>query len=180
MIPALLYLMATIDGGFAGFRDAAGRNPRLDKRAYFRRAVIRGLIASQCALLVVGAFVGAVIAVDPEPQVQYVRLVSAGTVMLWVYVPYGVAVITAFIFYFSPSVDVCTLTSVVIFGPFTLIRPLVIIGGGLWAISVVPEPRVIAAIVIACGAVLAVGRGLDRLWAGGWLADAKDVVGMDH
>lgn len=49
MIPTLLVAVALVDGGFAGFRAATGRNARIDKRAYNLRAARRGLMVSSAA-----------------------------------------------------------------------------------------------------------------------------------
>ena len=55
MIPLFLWLLATIDSAFIGFREAAGRNALIDKRAYYRRALVRGALVGQVAVLIVGA-----------------------------------------------------------------------------------------------------------------------------
>jgi hypothetical protein len=55
MIPVFLWLLATIDSAFIGYREAAGRNALIDKKAYYRRALIRGALVGQIAVLIVGA-----------------------------------------------------------------------------------------------------------------------------
>ena len=48
----LLYLLATCDAAFCGFRAAAGRNALLFKRAYYLRAMGRGALWGQLAVAV--------------------------------------------------------------------------------------------------------------------------------
>jgi hypothetical protein len=66
------------------------------------------------------------------------ELREVGARMLTVYVPYALILLVAFVLRIAPSVDLRSITSVVIFGPFTLIRPVVVIAGVAWGFSVAP------------------------------------------
>jgi hypothetical protein len=64
--------------------------------------------------------------------------------------PFSSLVLFTFAVRAIPSVDVRSLTSVVGFGPLTLIRPVVIIAGLAWGLALLPGlPVAIAAILIA-------------------------------
>ena len=54
--------------------------------------------------------------------------------MLFVYLPYAAIILLAFLVRLIPSVDIRSITSTVIFGPFTLIRPMVAIGGVIYGV----------------------------------------------
>jgi hypothetical protein len=63
---------------------------------------------------------------------------------------YAAVVLLTFAVRAVPSVDVRAVTSVVGFGPLTLIRPVVIIGGVAWGLALAPSMNVaIATILIA-------------------------------
>src|SRR5437667_1042693 len=59
MIPVLLWLMATVDAGFIGYREAASRSALIDKRAWYRRAMLRGALFGQAAVIIAGIAIGA-------------------------------------------------------------------------------------------------------------------------
>lgn len=118
---ALLGLLA-LDAGFAGYRAAAGRNPRVRKLAWYRRAVLRGLVAGAVLDAVVVALVLG-LGIDAK---------AAGVAMLQVFAPFAIAVIVSMLLWFSRSLDVRVLASVLVLGPFTLLRPVVIVAGVGW------------------------------------------------
>jgi hypothetical protein len=158
---ALLSVLALIDAGFAGFRDAAGRDPRVFKwrDGIYPRAIVRGLIAGVIAQLVVAALVGTP-ALLLELGDDYRRAADA---MLWVLVPYTLFVLGAFIPYFIPSIEVRTLVSVIVFGPCTLARPLVMLAAAIAAMITVPRPAVCAAVAVAVGVTVLLEPALGAL-----------------
>ncbi|MFS8085643.1 MAG: hypothetical protein ACMG6H_08440, partial [Acidobacteriota bacterium] len=83
----------------------------------------------------------------------------AGTGMLVVYLPYAGIILIAFAIRLYPSVDVRSITSTMVFGPFTLIRPLVAIGGVVSGILAAPR----TATVVLGLLILSMMLGLDRL-----------------
>jgi hypothetical protein len=131
--PILLVALALIDGAFCGFRDAAGRDPRIEKRAYYRRALLRGTLAALVAVLVLGALTGAALLLAPDGAGLYADLLAVGARMVWVYGGYATLVCAALVVYAIPIHDLSTLMTVIILGPFTMMRPFVIAAGALWA-----------------------------------------------
>ena len=139
MIPVLLYGLATLDAAFCGYRAAAGRNALIDKRAYYRRALWRGILAGQAAVLVAGA----ALALAQASGATWHELMRIGERMVAVYVPYALVLLAAFALRTLPSVDVRSLTSTLVFGPFTLLRPLVVVTGLVWGLAAAPRPALI-------------------------------------
>ena len=68
--------------------------------------------------------------------------------MLTVYIPYAVVLLITFCIRAVPSVDIRSITSVLIFGPFTFIRPLIVLAGAIWGIIAAPEAITIAITVL--------------------------------
>lgn len=150
ILPAVaLYLLACLDGAFAGFRSAAGRNPRLFKGAWHRRHMLRGLGYSQLAALVVVAFTAAT---TPDVNsLQYGILA-----MLQVYSIYGGAALLALAVYLLPHPDISSLATVLVLGPLTLLRVPVIVAGAGWAVLQTRDlPTAACATVAAAVMVLA-------------------------
>jgi hypothetical protein len=139
MIALLLWALATADAAFIGYREAAGRSALINKGAYYRRAMIRGAVLGQIAVGAVGAAVAVALVLSPEPRALIDELRLAGSRMLTVYVPYALIILIAFAVRAAPSVDLRSITSVLIFGPFTLIRPLVVVAGVAWGVSAAPS-----------------------------------------
>jgi hypothetical protein len=158
MIPLLLWMLATIDAAFAGYRAAAGRNALIGKRDYYRRAMLRGAIYGQVAVAMAGIIMLVLVFLSPEPATLIRELEQAGLRMLIVYIPYAIIIFLAFAVRAVPSVDLRSITSVLIFGPFTLIRPVVAIAGVLWAVLAAPR----FAIILLGLLVLTLMLGLER------------------
>ena len=138
MIPFLLWLLATVDSAFIGYREAAGRNALIDKRAYYRRALIRGGLFGQIAVLIVGAITAVLVVTSSNPGALFQDLERVGSRMLLVYIPYALIILVTFAVRAFPSVDIRSITSVLIFGPFTFIRPLVVLVGAIWGVLAAP------------------------------------------
>jgi hypothetical protein len=149
MIPALLYLLATIDAACCGYRAAAGRSSLIRKRSYYRRAILRGAVFGQVAVAIAGLVILAFITLSPDRAGLIAAFSEAGRRMLFVYLPYAAAVLIAFALRLIPSVDLKSMTSMLIFGPFILVRPLVAVAGIVWAVIGVPR-----APIIICGALI--------------------------
>jgi hypothetical protein len=144
VIPLLLYVLATVDGAFCGYRSAAGTNARLDKRAYYRRAMWRGAIAAQLVVFAAGLLLVAALAASGAPAVSWRQLIAIGQRMLVVYVPYAALLAASFAVRAIPSVDVRSMTSTIVFGPLTFVRPLVVSGGLMWGVAAAPRPAWVA------------------------------------
>lgn len=162
MTPVILWLLATIDAGASGYRAAAGRNALVRKRGYYARAIARGALAGQFVLAagLVGAVIGAAGAAD---RASLHREASAfGSRLLQAYLPYAALMGLAFVVRAAPSVDLRALTSALIFGPLTFLRPVVALAGLLWAGAHVPRLAVLlVAIPVAVAMVL-----LERMLTG--------------
>jgi hypothetical protein len=144
MIAGLLWLLATVDSAFIGYREAAGRNALIQKRAYFRNALIRGALFGQLAVLIVGVITAIAIVTSSDSTALFSKFELVGARMLTVYVPYALIILITFCIRAVPSVDIRSITSVLIFGPFTFIRPLVVLAGAVWGVVAAPGAITIA------------------------------------
>lgn len=164
----LLWLLATVDSAFIGYRDAAGRNALIEKRAYYRHAMLRGALMGQIAVGIVGIVAAAMLAVEPQPARLFESFEQAATRMLMVYVPYALILTITFFFRAIPSVDIRSITSVLVFGPFTLIRPFVVLAGAIWGLLAAPTARVLLLLVLIVSLMLGLEHVLHKLRARGF------------
>ena len=159
----LLWLLATLDSAFIGYREAAGRNALIEKRAYYRHALIRGALFGQLAVLIVGVIVAIALASSDNARELFGKMESIGARMLLVYIPYALIILIALSIRALPSVDIRSITSTLIFGPFTFIRPLVVLAGAVWGVLAAPALITMALIVL----IVCLMLGLE--WTLGWL-----------
>ena len=159
----LLWLLATADSAFIGYRDAAGRSALIDKRHYYRRALIRGALVGQIAVGIAGIVAVGMLAAAPQPPRLFETFEQVATRMLMVYVPYALILTIAFFIRAIPSVDIRSITSVLVFGPFTLIRPLVVLAGAIWGLLAAPTAGVTLLMVLVVSLMLGMEYVLDRL-----------------
>ena len=164
----LLWLLATVDSAFIGYRDAAGRSALIDKRDYYRHALLRGALVGQIAVAIVGIVAGGMLATSTEPARLFATLEQVGTRMLIVYVPYALILTITFFIRAIPSVDIRSITSVLVFGPFTLIRPLVVLAGAVWGLLAAPTTSVLLLLLLIVSLMLGMGYALDRLRSRGF------------
>jgi hypothetical protein len=167
-IAVLLALLALFDAMLAGFRAAAGRDGRIDKRVYFRRAMLRAGVGG---VVVVGANVGLVgilAATAPDPDATWHELVRAGTTCVWIFGAFATATLAALAFWFSPLPEYRLLASIIVLGPLTLVRPVVIAGGLGVAAVTSGDPRVWVAAAVAAVSMLGfehvLGRAHEHRW----------------
>ena len=154
MIAGLLWLLATVDSAFIGYREAAGRNALIEKSAYFRRALVRGALFGQVAVLIVGVVTAIVLVVSSDAAALFSKFELVGARMLSVYLPYALIILITFCIRAVPSVDIRSITSVLIFGPFTFIRPLVVLAGAIWGVVAAPSVITIALTVVIVSLML--------------------------
>ena len=151
MIPVFLWLLATIDSALIGYREAGGRNALIDKSAYYRHALLRGALLGQVAVLIVGVITAVALATSNDARALFSNIESVGARMLTVYVPYAVILLITMCVRALPSVDIRSITSVLIFGPFTFIRPIVVLAGAVWGVVAAPGAITIAlTVLIVC------------------------------
>lgn len=170
MIPVFLWLLATIDSAFIGYREAAGRNALIDKRTYYRNALIRGALVGQIAVLIVGVITAVVLVNSDDAGALFSKLEAVGARMLTAYVPYAVILLITFLIRAVPSVDIRSITSTVIFGPFTLIRPVVVLAGAVWGVVAAPSAITIALTVLIVCLMLGLGGALSWLRSRGLIS----------
>ena len=163
MIAGLLWLLATVDSAFIGYREAAGRNALIKKGSYFRRALIRGALFGQLAVLIVGMFTAITLASATDPGALFAKFETVGARMLTVYVPYAIIILITFCIRAVPSVDIRSITSVLIFGPFTFIRPLVVLAGAVWGVVAAPGAITIAVTLLIVTLMLGLEYALGGL-----------------
>lgn len=156
MSPVLLAVLVLVDGTLCGFRAAAGRNPKLFLRDYYAASMRR---AALLALVVVLGFSGVAFAVRAADADAFDTLVRTGDAMVLVYGTYATIVLLALGLYLVGHFDLGVLATVVVLGPFTLARPLVIILGAAWAAWTVQAPLAIGFVVLTTAVML----GFERL-----------------
>jgi hypothetical protein len=163
-----LAVLALADCVLCGFRGAAGTEGRLDKRIYYREAVLR---AFGGGVVLVGAhalLVAVLVLSSGDPQLVWSSFLAAGRVCVWVYGLFATTIFTAFAFFFAPVGDFRVLTNVVVFGPLTVARPYVMAGGLLAAVAFVPDLRVGIVAASAAVTMLSFQSVVSRRYADRW------------
>lgn len=164
-----LYLLALLDGVLCGLRTSMGRCPLIRKRRYYAEAALRGLLGAQLiSTIALIALVGTAL-LSSRRNVLRGDLEAAAGRMLWVIGPYATLVIFNLALRLIPSTDVRSATSVMMLGPLTAVRPLMMIVGvlyGIWA-SRLMETRILGAFVLVLMLVLesALNRRAERVQA---------------
>jgi len=171
-----LYLLALLDGLLCGGRVSMGRCALIHKKGYYARALVRGILGAQVisttalvALLVVNRL-------SPNQAELVADLEEAAERMLWVFVPYAVAVVGSLALRMIPSTDLRSATSVFALGPFTAIRPLVMVAGvlyGIWG-SQLLETRVLGLFIL--GLMLSLEFFLNRVAGARQRRKIREVV----
>ncbi|MGM1060078.1 oxidoreductase [Saccharothrix sp. Mg75] len=164
VVPLVLGVLALVDAGFAGFRAATGRNGRIDKRSYYLSAARRGLVVGATALGLVALPVAATLVVSADPGARYDELVRAGTRMLRVLVPFAVLVVASLLGYWLLPMRESTFMMLIGLGPFTLVRPAVVLGAVAWVVAGSADPLAWAVAITAATGVLAVEPLVHRRW----------------
>ncbi len=159
LLPLALFLRSVTDAGFAGFRDAAGRDARIFKAELFRRAIRRGLVHG-----VIASLVGLGIAALASLFTPFDELLEAARWMVVPLAAYASLVLVALGVWATAEADLRTLASVVILGPFTLVRPWVISSAAAVAAWHAPSWPARAAVGVVCGLQLAIEPWLGRAW----------------
>jgi hypothetical protein len=160
----VLWLLASLDAAFCGYRAAAGRSRLIRKRAYDRSAVLRGLAWGQAAVLLTGGAAALALAIAPQPDALLEDLLAVGWRMVLVYGPCALAIAVAFLLRVAPSVDVRSITSTLLFGPLTLARPAVIVGGLAFGVGRGAFPVTWALASLAAAAMLLLEPFLGRAY----------------
>jgi hypothetical protein len=135
MMLVSLYLLALLDGMLCGVRVSMGRCAFIRKRKYYSQALLYGLLSAQ--LISTIALIALIAAASLSAHGTELRsdLESAAGRMMWIFVPYAIVVVGSLALRMIPSTDLRSATSVFSLGPFTAIRPFVMIAGVLYGIS---------------------------------------------
>jgi hypothetical protein len=111
----------------------------------------------------VGVITAIAIVTASDSTALFSKFELVGARMLTVYVPYALIILITFCIRAVPSVDIRSITSVLIFGPFTFIRPLVVLAGAVWGVVAAPGVTTIAITVLIVSLMLGLEHSL------GWL-----------
>lgn len=160
MIAFALWLLATLDASLASYREAAGRNALIDKRAYYRRAMVKGALFGQVAVAIAACVMAVMVWLAASPKELFEDFNRVGARMLVIYLPYAAIILLALTIRTLPSVDIRSITSTLIFGPFTLIRPLVAIAGLLYGLLAAPRIETIVLGLIVLAMMLSLEKSL--------------------
>lgn len=174
MTPVLLAVLGVADVGFSAFRDAAGRNPRIEKGAYYRRAIVGGTLSGMAMIALSVLAAAALLGRDASDVALREDMLRAGTPMAWIYGVFAATVSAALAAWAMGESELRTLMSVAVLGPLTLARHALIPVGLVAAWLTAERPETCA---LALFAVLLVGsaervfgairaRRGGRLWPG--------------
>lgn len=165
LIPVTIVAFAMLDATLAGFREAAGRDGRIVKTTYYRRAMAAGAVMGALNVAALAMATAALLAISREPAALWNELVRIGGRMILVFAGFAALVLSSLGVYAVSKHEMRTLATVAILGPFTLARPFVVIGAtiyGTWSAANVPA---IVLTWVSSVAVLGVGTALGRYFA---------------
>jgi hypothetical protein len=161
VVPVALCALALLDAAFAGFRGSIGRDAGLVDHRFNLGSAGRGVGFGIVGLLVIAGCTLPSLIKSSTRHENYRSLLNAGTRMLAVFAPMAtVNVIAIVIYLLATSHEVRAVAMTLVLGPFTLLRPVVIIAGSLWAglsadlVAVQIGAAAAAAVTIAVGPVV--------------------------
>lgn len=160
MIPLALVALALVDGALLGFRAAAGRSGRLDKAAYYRRAVALG--AGHAAAVTAGGVALALALAAYGGAGTWASLVAAGRAAAAVYAAFAAVVLAALAVWAVPVTEVRTIASVTVLGPGTMLRPWVLVAGLAASVHAQPRWEVALLALYAAAGMLPLERWITR------------------
>jgi len=153
---AAVWALVTLDCGLIGYRLAMGRMAILDKRRYHQRATVRAGLAGQAPLAVVTLL--AVFLCWHHPATGR-AFDGAMRRFLVVGGAYAALILATSALCGFRSVTLRTISSVVVFGPLTLLRPVVVVATVVFAVGPHPTPA-----LVVVGVLIAVpGVGIEPL-----------------
>lgn len=164
----LLSILVLFDAGLAGFRAAAGRDGRIAKGPYFRMAVARSFGGALGVLAFNAAVVALLVVTASSTETAWATLTHAAELCVWIFGVFATVTLAAFALWFSPIEEYRLLSTVIVLGPLTLIRPLIIVGGLAAVCIAIPDVRVIVTAVIAGATMLAFEHLVGRTYAERW------------
>ena len=131
----LLAVLALVDVLLSGFRAAAGRDGRIAKAPYYRAAIARAGRSGLVLIAANAALVALLVITAAEPAVTWQALQSAGMRAIAVFAVFATVTLVAILFWFVPSRELRIVPTLLVLGPFTLVRPVVVIAGLAYAVA---------------------------------------------
>lgn len=162
LIPIALCVLALLDGAFASFRAASGQTAALPSLRANAISHLWGIAAALVGLVCIAAATVPLLAPVATRTERYDAMVAAGAVLLVVYTPMALVNLVAILCYLTATYELRTLATIVVLGPFTMLRPVVIAFGAVLAIVWVADPIVVPGVVVA--AVVTIGLGPALSW----------------
>jgi hypothetical protein len=163
-VPVTLCGLALLDAGFAGFRGSTGRDAGLVNHRFNLVSAVWGIGIGIFGLLMIAACTLPSLWSPSTRTDNYASLVAGGARMLWVYVPMaGLNLIAIVVYLLSKSHEVRAVAMTLVLGPFTLLRPVVIAGGALWAAVGSDSRAVWIGALVAAVVTIGVGPAVGRL-----------------
>ena len=166
----LITVLAVMDGGLMGFRASAGRSGLLDKRVYYRRAIVRGMLSTFAIVVVHGVVALALAAASDDFRATLTSFVVAARPAASAFAGFTGVALLAFVLYFAPVGDFRVLANVVVLGPFTIARPWVIVCGCGYTAIASGDPSVALLSISAATSMLVAEHVFARRYASQWRA----------
>jgi hypothetical protein len=132
---AVLFLLVVFDAALSGFRAAAGRCARIDKRSYYARAMLLGGLAGCLLAAVVGVTAVVLGARTSTPLAYWLDVDFVVKRLALFFTPVAAVASLLLAVRAIRSVDARSVASTLVFGPLTLLRPAVVAAGCAWAIA---------------------------------------------
>ncbi len=155
-------LLALIDAGFAGFRDAAGRDGRVFKDELYRAAIRRGVRAGAFVMALASAWMASWVL---GAGLRLEALAEAFALPAAIALGYAALMLSALAAWALGEADVRSLASLAVLGPFTLARPAVIVLMAAAGLARAPDLRTGVVLALPCLVQLGVGPWLGRRWS---------------
>lgn len=160
-----VWVLVSLDCGLMGYRLAMGRSGAIDKRRYYQRATVRSALIGQIPIAILT--VVAVLLAHHGGAATSNAFNGAMRRFIMVGGAYAALILAASALCAVPSVTLRTAASVVIFGPLTLLRPLVVVATVVYAVGFHPSPPVLLVALLVAIPGIAIEPILDRRIATG-------------
>ena len=155
MIELQLASLILVDGLLAGFRSGAGRNPRIYLRRYYRDCMVRAALLAGLVILVFLALSQLCPAADwCDLRAAGARMLELVTLFAWV----GLVALSVYLWNIH---EMTVLATVILLGPMTLLRPLVILAAGVYAVMGAQSIFTVVFTTLACLTMLSFERLLE-------------------
>jgi hypothetical protein len=160
--------LALFDVLLSGTRAAAGRDGRIAKPPYYRAAGLRALAAGVAIIAANAALVGLLVATAPDAAAAWVEMERAGVRCVEVFGAFATLTLIAILFWFAPVRELRIVPTLVVLGPLTLTRPLVVVGGLLFAVAGSSDWRVWLTGIVAGVSMIGIEHVLGRAYTERW------------